>query len=245
MKNSGFFVLSSKKRFLSAYSQRLHSILRYLCLMIIRTTFLFLSIVLWAPVLWAQEPASQVVVLPDSIAMAQADSGAVLIRRDGFVRRFFTNKYPNPRKAAFLSMALPGAGQAYNKSWWKLPIVYGALGGMVWVEVDNIKQYRKLRDNYKILVDGDENTNPTESPYDRIDATTMKKYRDQWRRYVEQTSLGLGLVYLLVAADAFVDAHLHSFDVSDDLSLRVVPKAQTLPIGGPVFGVGVQLGLGR
>ena len=229
----------------SPLPQRLYLILRYLCHMIFRTFFLFLSIVLWMPVVYAQEPARPVIVLPDSVAMAQADTSTVQIKRDGFVRRFFTDKYPNPRKAAFLSLAIPGAGQAYNKSWWKLPIVYGALGGVTWVEVDNVKQYRKLRDNYKILVDGDDNTNPTESPYDRIDATTMKKYRDQWRKYVEQTSLALGLVYLLAAADAFVDAHLHSFDVSDDLSLHVVPKAQTLPMGGPVFGVGVQLQLGR
>jgi hypothetical protein len=210
-----------------------------------RTVLLLFSVVLCTHLLHAQEPARPVVLLPDSTAMAPSDTGTTQQARDGFVRRFFTSKYPNPRKAAFLSLALPGAGQAYNKSWWKIPIVYGAIGGVTWVEVDNVKQYRKLRDNYKLLVDGDDNTNPTESPYDRIDATTMKKYRDQWRKYVEQTSLVLGLVYLLGAADAFVDAHLHSFDVSDDLSLRVVPKAQSTPMGGPVFGVGIQLALGR
>ena len=225
--------------------QRLLCILRYLCQMIFRTILLFFLVVQCTPLLHAQEPATTVVLLPDSTAMAPLDTLAPPKARNGFVRRFFTDKYPNPRKAAFLSLAIPGAGQAYNKSWWKMPIVYAAIGGVTWVEIDNVKQYRKLRDNYKLLVDGDDNTNPTESPYDRIDATTMKKYRDQWRRYVEQTSLVLGFVYLLGAADAFVDAHLHSFDVSDDLSLRVVPKAQSLPMGGPVFGVGIQLALGR
>jgi Family of unknown function (DUF5683) len=194
----------------------------------------------------AQEPAVPVIVLPDSTnTVVVTDSSIVPAPRKGFVRRFFTHKYPNPRKAAFLSLALPGAGQAYNKSWWKLPIVYGALGGMTWLEIDNIKLHRKLKYNYAIKVDGDENTNPVEAPFNQMDATTLKKYRDQWRKYVEQTSLGLGLVYLLAAADAFVDAHLHSFDVSDDLSLRITPKAQTLPMGGPVFGVGIQLALGR
>jgi hypothetical protein len=192
----------------------------------------------------AQQPANQVIVLPDSTSTALADTLPVE-HRAGFVRRFFTSKYPNPRKAAFLSLALPGAGQAYNKSWWKIPIVYGALGGMTWVEVQNVNQYRKLRDNYKLLVDGDDNTNPTEAPYNQIDATSMKAYRDQWRKYVEQTSLGLGLVYLLAAADAFVDAHLKSFDVSDDLTFRVTPRAQSMPIGGPTFGIGFQLALGR
>lgn len=210
-----------------------------------RVLLLFSCLLLCVPLLHAQEPAAPVIVLPDSTALAATDTGMVQTKREGFVHRFFTDKYPNPRKAAFLSLALPGAGQAYNKRWWKIPIVYGALAGVTYVEINNVKQYRKLRDNYKLLVDGDDNTNPTEAPYDRIDATSMKKYRDQWRKYVEQTSLALGLVYLLAAADAFVDAHLHSFDVSDDLTLRVVPKAQTLPMGGPVFGVGVQFALSR
>lgn len=210
-----------------------------------RVVFSFLLFLAYAPFLQAQEPAGQVIVLPDSTSAVALTDTAKEVRKQGFVRRFFTDKYPNPRKAAFLSLALPGAGQAYNKSWWKIPIVYGALGGMTWVEVQNVKQYRKLRDNYILLVDGDDNTNPTEAPYNQIDKTSMKAYRDQWRKYVEQTSLGLGLVYLLAAADAFVDAHLQSFDVSDDLSLRITPKAESMPMGGPVFGLGVQLALGR
>ena len=205
---------------------------------------IFLVLLFCGRSLMAQEPAATKVVLPDSSMQAQADS-VQKPHRTGFVHRFFAKDYPNPRKAAFLSLALPGAGQAYNKHWWKLPIVYGAIGGMTWVEIQNVRQYRKLRDNYILLVDGDDNTNPTESPYNQIDATSMKAYRNQWRKYVEQTSLGLGLVYLLVAADAFVDAHLQRFDVSDDLSLRLTPKAETTPMGGPVFGVGIQLALGR
>lgn len=204
-----------------------------------------LSAVILTTRLQAQEPAGEVVLLPDSLRTISSDTGALAAPKHGFIYHFFNDKYPNPRKAAFLSLAIPGAGQAYNKRWWKLPIVYGALGGMVWFEASNVRQYRKLKDNYKLLVDGDANTNPTEAPYDRIDATSMKKYRDQWRRYVEQTSLGLGLVYLLAAADAFVDAHLHSFDVTDDLTFRVVPKAQSVPLGGPVFGVGFQWSLSR
>ncbi|MBL7783369.1 MAG: hypothetical protein JNM22_19210 [Saprospiraceae bacterium] len=205
---------------------------------------IFLVLLFCGRNLIAQEPAPTKVVLPDSSMQAQVDS-VQKPQRKGFVHRFFAKDYPNPRKAAFLSLALPGAGQAYNRHWWKLPIVYGAIGGMTWVEIQNVRQYRKLRDNYILLVDGDDNTNPTESPYNQIDATSMKAYRNQWRKYVEQTSLGLGLVYLLVAADAFVDAHLQRFDVSDDLSLRLTPKAETLPMGGPVFGVGIQLALGR
>jgi hypothetical protein len=158
--------------------------------------------------------------------------------------RFWKDNYPNPRKALLLSFALPGAGQAYNKKWWKIPIVYGALGALTWLEVDNIRQYRALRDNYKFLVDGDPGTNPTEEPYRSLDATRMRFYRDQYRRYVELTSVGLGLAYVLAATDAFVDAHLASFDVSDDLSLRMRPRFEQGFGGAPVLGFGISLHLG-
>ena len=205
---------------------------------------LFLTILLCGLTARAQQPDS-LRILTDSIPTTTPDSGVILEKKkDGFVRRFFTKDYPKPRRAAFLSLILPGAGQAYNKRWWKLPIVYGVLGGMVWLEVDNLKQYRELRDNYRLLVDGDPNTNPTEPPYTQIDATSMKTYRDQWRRYVEQTSLFLGLAYLLQVTDAFVDAHLHSFDVSDDLSLRFQPKLDATMGLGATFGVGASLQFG-
>lgn len=193
----------------------------------------------------AQQPDS-LRILTDSLPVASTDSTVALKKKDGFVRRFFTKDYPKPGRAALLAFILPGAGQAYNKRWWKLPIVYGVLGGMVYLEVDNVTQYRKLRDNYRLLVDGDPDTNPTEPPYNQIDATTMKSYRDQWRRYVEQTSLFLGLAYLLQVTDAFVDAHLHSFDVSDDLTLRFQPILEAAPGGlGATFGVGASLQFGR
>jgi len=206
--------------------------------------FLTTLCILFFSNLHAQQPDS-LRILTDSIPTTTPDSSAVLEKKkDGFVRRFFAKDYPKPRRAALLSLILPGAGQAYNKRWWKLPIVYGVLGGMVWLEVDNVKQYRELRDNYRLLVDGDPNTNPTEPPYNQIDATSMKTYRDQWRRYVEQTSLFLGLAYLLQVTDAFVDAHLRSFDVSDDLSLRFQPKMDATPGFGATFGVGASLQFG-
>ncbi|MCB9315970.1 MAG: hypothetical protein H6574_03385 [Lewinellaceae bacterium] len=201
---------------------------------------------------WAQQPDSLAIPLDtlasgaDTLAPGPDTTGApATVKKNGFVRRIFTKDYPNPKTAVFLSLALPGAGQAYNKRWWKLPIVYGVLGGITYFEIDNIREYKRLRDNYKWVVDGDPNTNPTESPYDQLDATSLKQYRDQWRRYVEQTSLFLGLAYILTATEAFVDAHLRRFDVSDDLSFRVQPKLQASPTGQPVFGLGLALQFGK
>ena len=185
----------------------------------------------------AQEP---VVVLPDSLSLA-TDSTTVQTRT-GFFRGFFTENYPNPRKAAFLSLAIPGAGQAYNRRWWKIPIVYATLGGLIWLEVTNVRTYREYRDNYRLLADDDPTTNPTDPAYARVDKTTLKSARDTYRRYVDQSSLILGLAYLLTATDAFVDAHLQKFDTSDDLSLRFRPKAQATGIG-PVFGIALQMDL--
>jgi hypothetical protein len=190
----------------------------------------------------AQTPDSlRVVTAADSTAQVVADSlQPAGTSRKGFVRRVFSKNYPHPRTAAFLSMALPGAGQAYNKKWWKVPVAWGALGGVGYFTFSTQKTYRELRDSYKLLVDGDPNTNPSEAPYNTLDATRTKSYRDQFRGYTEKWYIALGVTYLLVVTDAFVDAHLARFDVDDDLSLRLKPSLESAP-GMPAFGLGVSL----
>jgi len=153
--------------------------------------------------------------------------------------------YPNPRTAVVLSLMAPGAGQMYNKKWWKVPLAYGALGVLVYSEVVNVRQYRALRDNYRWLVDDDPATNPTEPPYNQLDAVALRRYRDQWRRRVELNAIGIGLAYFLIAADAFVDAHLARFDVSEDLSGKLRPHLEPVAGGAPAIGLGLSLRLGR
>lgn len=211
----------------------------FLCAMNLTTRFLIvLAVHFCGQAAQAQQPDT-VLVLPDSASTVLTDS--LEPQKQSFVKRFFTKDYPKPGRAALLSAILPGSGQIYNKRWWKLPIVYGALGTALYFEIDNVKQYRELRDNYKWVVDEDPNTNPTEEPYIYMDATTLKNYRDQWERYVEISSLILGMVYLLQVTDAYVDAHLHSFDVSDNLSLRFQPKIESTYGFGATFGAGVSL----
>lgn len=195
--------------------------------------------------LFAQQPDSvTTLIVPDSAALAAALDSAGLEKPVKKKEGFFTKNYPNPGKAALFSLVLPGSGQAYNKKWWKIPIVYATLGGLTWLEVSNIRNYREARDNYKWLVDGDPTTN-VDPYFEGADATSLREYRDILRRYVEQSSLVLGLAYLLTATDAFVDAHLSRFDVSEDLSLRLGPKAQNTPGLGPSFGLGLSLQFGR
>jgi hypothetical protein len=159
--------------------------------------------------------------------------------------RTFWGDYPNPRTAVVLSLVAPGAGQVYNKKWWKVPLAHGALGALVYSEVVNVRQYRALRDNYRWLVDDDPATNPTEPPYSQLDAVALRRYRDQWRRRVELNAIGIALAYFLIAADAFVDAHLARFDVSEDLSGKLRPHLEPVAGGAPAIGLGLSLRLGR
>jgi len=194
-----------------------------------------------------QKKRSKIISDPIQLVTSPTNDTTILRKgKEGFFYRYYTKKYPNPRTAALLSFILPGAGQAYNKKWWKIPIVYGALGGMTWLALKNDKQYKELKINYKWLVDGDDLTKPTEAPYIFMSATQMKNYRDVYRGYAEKSYLFLGITYLLAVTDAFVDAHLMTFDVSDDLTLRFVPDIQSAPGGfGASFGVGVCLGIGK
>jgi hypothetical protein len=207
-----------------------------------------------APQAQAQQPDSTALRVPqDSSARAGADSAQPvsqpLLRKSlRFIGqrapnpvRFFKKDYPNPRKAVLLAAALPGAGQLYNKKWWKVPIVYGVLGGMAWWAYDNGSLYSEYAINYKALVDEDPNTKVTDPKYEQVDVETLRVYRDRFRKYTEQTYLGLGLVYLLSVTDAYVDAQLYHFDVSDDLSLRLKPSLQSSPGLGATLGIGLQL----
>ncbi len=111
-----------------------------------------------------------------------------------------------PGKAAMYSLILPGTGQIYNKSYWKLPIVYGAVGGTVGLLVHNTKQHRELQERYRISIE-------TRDPR----SNDIRRLRNQARKNQQTSILILGIVWALNSAEAFVDAHLSTFDVDDDL----------------------------
>lgn len=182
-------------------------------------------------------------ISPLTIRSQQADTTETELSAEqpGFLRRTFSADYPSPRTAVILSLALPGAGQVYNKKWWKVPIVYGLFGILIYSERVNVRQYRALRDNYKWLVDDDPTTAPTEPPYNQLSAAALRQYRDQWKRRVEMNTLGIGLVYFLTAADAFVDAHLARFDVGESLSGQLRPTFQAGPSGMPLASIGLSV----
>lgn len=131
-------------------------------------------------------------------------------------------------KAALRSAIIPGWGQAYNKKYWKIPIVYGALAIPVYTFTYNLDWYRKTREAYRIKAYNDTATVPL--PEDEIDprlqplsSSALQQYRNEFRQNVDFSVLAFLVIWGLQVADAAVDAHLRSFNVSDDLSMRIRP----------------------
>jgi hypothetical protein len=134
----------------------------------------------------------------------------------------------SPGKAALRSAILPGLGQIYNKKYWKLPIVYGALGISGGVFAFNLKWYKRTRFAYKVLVTNDVANFPRVHKdlqifIDRKDANTLSYARDQYRKNIDYSVLFIVVMWGLNVVDAAVDAHLKAFDVSPDLSFQFKP----------------------
>lgn len=125
-----------------------------------------------------------------------------------------------PALASIFSMVAPGAGQIYNRKYWKAPIVWAGLGVSIYFVADNQQQFIRFRDAYRNRI------NEIPQPeFDGYSATALKAERDLFQRNRDFAAV-LGLVgYLLNVVDATVDGHLFHFDVSDDLSMQWQPSA--------------------
>lgn len=136
-------------------------------------------------------------------------------------------KKHSPFKATIMSAALPGMGQVYNGKWWKVPIIYGAFGGLTYSSVANDIKFRTYKKAYLIRVDDDPNT--TDEFEGRYSDANLRELVDFYQRNRDISLIFTGVIYALNIIDASVDAHLKDFDVSDDLSLKVRPTLQ--PVG--------------
>jgi hypothetical protein len=127
----------------------------------------------------------------------------------------------SPHRAAVMSALLPGAGQAYNKKYWKIPVIYAGFAGLAYAISFNQKEYRSYRNAYDQRLDADPYTiDPYVGTYSDADLGTLK---DFYRRNRDLSIIGTGVLYLLNIIDASVDAHLYDFNVNDDLSIRLSP----------------------
>ncbi len=148
------------------------------------------------------------------------DSLKIVSKSDSIEKKFRTKvKFsPSPKKALLLGLVLPGAGQAYNRQWWKMPIVYAGIGGMGYLSYFNYTEYRRFKVAREALLEMRPNAFPG------ISSAALKSNRDFYRKNFELNIVGFGLVYVLQAVEAFTAAHLKTFDVSDDLSLYIIPQ---------------------
>lgn len=122
----------------------------------------------------------------------------------------------SPARAAFYSAVLPGLGQAYNKKYWKIPIVYAGLGIGIYFYVDNNKEYNRYRDAYKSRLAGFEN----DEFFGVVTTDGLQEAQKNYGRNREISLLVTIAIYALNIIDANVDAHLLQFNVDDNLSLR-------------------------
>ena len=181
-------------------------------------------IILWVAMPFIAFAQSQKKITPekiDSIATPQ--------------KKVYKNRYDSatnahsPRVAAIRSALLPGLGQIYNKKYWKLPIVYGALGTTAGIFIYNLGYYKDTRFAYKVkynmrVYHTDSSLyNQIKNELKPIDENSLRSYRNQFRRDLDYTAIFFLVFWGLNVVDAAVDAHLKSFDVSPDLSLQIKP----------------------
>ena len=123
-----------------------------------------------------------------------------------------------PAKAAFYSAIFPGLGQIYNKKYWKLPLVYGAIGTSVYLYLDNQKSYNLYRDEYKNRLAG----NPSSSPsLARFDESRLIAAQKGFQRNRDLSALFIVGFYVLNIIDANIDAALSQFNVSENLAFKL------------------------
>lgn len=125
-------------------------------------------------------------------------------------------------KATVFSAVLPGLGQAYNKKYWKIPIIYAAFGTLIYIAYNQNKDFKLYKNAYKNRLDG------VYGKFANQSDSWLEKNMEITRRNRDLMFILTGVVYLLNIVDATVDAYLFDFNVSDDLSLNIRPDIQPM-----------------
>ena len=213
-----------------------------------------------------QAVAQNVVVEEDSLFIAEPllipgeDSAKIVAMADTTIqkkqKRDWSTWRPDAKKALWLALVIPGGGQIYNRKYWKLPIFYGGIAGCIYALTWNNQMYHDYSQAYIDITDNDPNTHrynsflhlgttitdSNKSYYQEL----FRKRKDRYRRYRDLSIFVMIGIYALSVIDAYVDASLSEFDISDDLSLRVSPtiindKTSRNPMKPSGIGVGCSL----
>lgn len=171
--------------------------------------------------------------LEDSITIDSASLSKALTPKAQRKKRNWATWRPDTKRAMWLALVLPGAGQIYNRKYWKLPIIYGGFVGCAYAMSWNNQMYHDYSQAYLDIMDDDPNTQSYNQFLHlgaQIDASNIERYKeifrkrkDRYRRWRDMSMFVMIGVYAFSVIDAYVDASLSEFDISDDLSIRVEP----------------------
>ena len=167
----------------------------------------------------------------DSSDIRQASVG--LHPSDLRIKKDWSTWRPDPQRALWLALVIPGGGQIYNRKYWKLPLVYGGFVGCVYAMRWNNMMYKDYSQAYLDIMDDDPGTasynkflhlgRQINSSNEERYKTIFKRRKDRYRRYRDLSLFVMIGVYAVSVIDAYVDAELSAFDISKDLSLKVRP----------------------
>lgn len=208
---------------------------------IIKNWIISLVLIIGPTALYGQEPApvdsisTRILTTEDPILV---DSTKSIMLSDTIKlskgKKDWSTWRPDPQRALWLALVIPGGGQIYNRKYWKLPLVYGGFIGCIYAMSWNNMMYKDYSQAYLDIVDND----PGTASYNKFlhlgmqitTDTQIKRYteifksrRDKYRRWRDMSFFVMLGVYALSVIDAYVDAELSVFDISKDLSLRVEP----------------------
>jgi hypothetical protein len=191
-------------------------------------------------------PDVRILLPADTVSLLTGDSANTVVagqkkKSTGTPRDWNTWK-PDPQRALWLALVVPGAGQIYNRKYWKLPIIYGGFMGCIYALTWNNMMYKDYSQAYLDITDND----PTTDSYNKflhlgtkITSDNEKRYKeifksrkDRYRRWRDMSFFVMIGIYALSVIDAYVDAELSVFDISKDLSLRVEPTVIPNRYGG-------------
>lgn len=193
--------------------------------------FFVIALILCIPVLASAQHKDSLIVKDTTgkvVASSKVKKSNWIYKYDSTGKRVY-----EPRKAAILSAVLPGAGQAYNKKYWKIPLAWAAVGIPVYSYFYNRNIYHEIQ--YAITVSELSKTDPGyQAAFDEVDpnlkylvsiqsTNSLTNYRNEYRKNMDYSILFTLLLWGLNVVDATVDAHLKGFNVNDNLALKIKP----------------------
>lgn len=164
----------------------------------------------------------------------KSEESKVVLKKEPDSRKIGAKRFiPDSRKATWLALVIPGGGQIYNRKYWKLPIVYGGFVGCAYALRWNSQMYEDYKQAYLDIMDDDPNTDSFKdflppgydiSGNEKQFQDRFKRKKDIFRRQRDLSIFAFMGVYVLSVIDAYVDAELSDFDISDNLAIKLRPS---------------------